>query len=293
MIFQFEHMQIDSDPTAPSPKWTHVPWHLDDLKRITTRWQHTMHNQGWNSLFLSNHDVPRMVSRFGHDGIHRLASAKLLATFLMTLQGTPFIYQGDEIGMTNVQFEHIEDYRDIDTLNFYQEQLDQHTPNADILALIYAKGRDNARTPMQWDASPKAGFSTASPWIGVNPNHLEINVAQAWQDPNSVFWYYRDLIRLRRKHSVIVHGSYELLLADHPTIYAYTRSTTLEKLLVLLNFSPESVTLTHSEELPASPMRLLLGNVIHDSSLLTTPIQLQPYEARVYLATLEDGESMA
>lgn len=293
MVFQFEHMQLDSNLSAPMPKWTRVPLNLLELKRITTRWQNTLHNQGWNSLFLSSHDEPRLVSRFGRDGAYRLPSAKMLATFLFTLQGTPYIFQGDEIGMTNVQFKHIEDYRDIDSLNLYNELVGkQGRSPEDVLEMIHLKGRDNARTPMQWDQTPNAGFSTGKPWIGVNPNHTEINVEQALKDQDSIFWYYRDLIHLRREYSVIIHGNYELLLENHPGIFAFQRVWNHQKLLVLLNFAAESSSFEGSDVCLSSQMRLLLGNYpVLTSS--TDQIEFQPYEARVYFCENQGGDAMS
>ena len=177
MLFQFEHMDLDRDPGGMSAKWSLKRWDLLDLKRVMTRWQSDLEGKGWNSLYLSNHDQPRSVSRFGDDGQYRVQSAKLLGTFLHMLQGTPYVYQGEEIGMTNVRFPSIDDYRDIETLNMYQEFV--HIRGIDpaiVMAGIHAKSRDNARTPMQWDDSPNAGFTTGTPWIGVNPNYPQINV---------------------------------------------------------------------------------------------------------------------
>jgi oligo-1,6-glucosidase len=288
MVFGFEHMQIDSDPHAPMPKWTQVPWSLGKLKHITNRWQQAMHNQGWNSIFLSSHDEPRLVSRFGDDTLHRVTSAKLLATYLLTLQGTPYIFQGDEIGMTNVQFENINEYRDIDSLNLYrQEVLERGRSVNEVLSMIHAKGRDNARTPMQWNASSSAGFTTAQPWIGVNPNHGKINVEQALNDPNSIFWHYRNLIRLRRKYQVFVHGRFDLLQPDHPTVFAYTRSHKLEQALVVLNFCPHETTVELKLE---DSFQLLISN-LPTSEISTGSLVLQPYEARVYLKP-KGGDSM-
>ncbi|HEX5690662.1 MAG TPA: alpha-glucosidase, partial [Roseiflexaceae bacterium] len=180
MLFQFEHMEIDTDPTSDSPKWSHAPWNLRDLKEITSRWQTDLKEQGWNSIYLSNHDTPRTVSRFGDDTHYRVESAKLLATFLHMLQGTPYVYQGEEIGMTNVAFDSIDDYRDVDARNMYREFTEERGMDPQrVLSMIHAKGRDNARTPMQWDGSANAGFSTGTPWIKVNPNYRTINVAQA------------------------------------------------------------------------------------------------------------------
>jgi oligo-1,6-glucosidase len=288
MVFGFEHMQIDSDPNAAMPKWTRVPWSLGELKRITNRWQQRLHNQGWNSIFLSSHDEPRLVSRFGDDAEHRVVSAKLLATYLLTLQGTPYIFQGDEIGMTNVQFERIEEYRDIDSLNLYRQEVLEHGRSAkEVLAMIHAKGRDNARTPMQWDASSSAGFTTGQPWISVNPNHTQINVEQSLQDPNSIFWHYRNLIYLRRTYPVFVHGSFELLLPDHPTVFAYTRTHKLEQVLVVLNFCDHE---SGFDWLPEYPQHLLLSN-LPSPETSTGPITLQPFEARIYLSK-KGGDAM-
>ncbi len=280
MVFGFEHMQIDSDPTAAMPKWTKVPWSLLKLKQITNRWQQAMHNQGWNSIFLSSHDEPRLVSRFGNDTLHRVASAKLLATYLLTLQGTPYIFQGDEIGMTNVKFESINNYRDIDSLNLYhQEVLERGCSEQEILGMIHTKGRDNARTPMQWNASSSAGFTTRQPWIGVNPNYTQINVEQSLSDPDSIFWHYQKLIALRREHPVFVHGCFELLLPEHPTIFAYTRTHKLEQALVVLNFCPNET--TFDLKLEAS-FQLLISN-LPTPKISTDSLTLQAYEARVYL----------
>lgn len=293
MVFQFEHMQLDSDHNAPMPKWTRVPLKLLELKQITTRWQQTLHNQGWNSLFLSSHDEPRLVSRFGHDGVYRIPSAKMLATFLFTLQGTPYIYQGDEIGMTNVQFANIEDYRDIDSLNLYNEQVGKlGRASKDVLEMIHLKGRDNARTPMQWDGTPNAGFSSGKPWIRVNPNHIKINVEQVLHDQNSVFWYYRDLIQLRREHEVIVHGTFELLLNDHSSIFAFQRTWKTQRLIVLLNFAAEISSFQESDVYLLDKMRLLLGNypVVTPS---TDQIKLQAFEARVYFREDKGGDPMS
>jgi oligo-1,6-glucosidase len=178
MLFQFEHMDLDRDHTTASSKWNFHPWSLLDLKQVMTRWQKGLEGgKGWNSFYLSNHDQPRSVSRFGDDGQYRLESAKLLATFLHLMHGTPYVYQGEEIGMTNVAFESIDEYRDIETLNLYHEFVDDRGFDADtVMTMVHRKSRDNARTPMQWDASAQAGFTSGTPWIGVNPNYSSINV---------------------------------------------------------------------------------------------------------------------
>ena len=199
-----------------------------------------LEGKGWNSNYLNNHDQPRQVSRFGNDGPFRVESAKLLGTFVHMLQGTPYVYQGEEIGMTNVAYPSIEDYNDIETVNLYHELVDEkgRDPQA-TLALLHAKSRDNARTPVQWNASANAGFTTGEPWLKVNPNYPQINVERALADPNSIFYYYQKLIRLRKTVPAVVYGAYDLILPDHAQIYAFTRTLAAERLLVLLNFSQE------------------------------------------------------
>lgn len=282
MVFQFETMDIDTAPGG-SGKWSLKPWELRDLKAVTTKWQTELHGKGWNSLYLNNHDQPRMVSRFGSDGALRKVSAKLLATFLHTLQGTPYIYQGEELGMTNVRFPSIQEYKDVETLNFYREAVNEWgwTPEQ-AMASIYAKSRDNARTPMQWDDSANAGFTTGTPWIGIHPNYTEINAKEAMADPDSVFHYYRRLIGLRREHPIMAYGEYRLLLEDHPQIYAYTRQLESEQWLVILNFSEGEARFESPEELKGAEGQLIIANYPADPGMPASGITLRPYEARVY-----------
>jgi len=281
MVFQFEHMDLDVEPGSPS-KWFGRPLPLADLKRVMTRWQDALAGTGWNSLFLSNHDSPRAVSRFGEDTRYRVESAKMLATFVHMLQGTPYIYQGEEIGMTNVRFPSIDDYRDIETLNMYREYVEERGMAPErVMAMIYARGRDNARTPMQWDDSPHAGFTTGTPWIDVNPNYTTINVAQARRDPDSIFAYYRQLIRLRKAHPVVVYGRYALLDGGDERVYAFTRSLDAQRLLVILNFSADSP--AFSPPLPLDAARLLIANYPVEAGAAAADLHLRPYEARVYL----------
>jgi len=276
MVFQFEHMDVDS---GPGGKWDVVPWNLAKLRTILHKWQIGLAERGWNSLYLNNHDQPRMVSRFGDDGEYRVQSAKMLATLLHTLKGTPYIYQGEEIGMTNVKFPSLEDYQDIETHNMYREKVTEGgADHAEILNAIHAKGRDNARTPMQWDASDQAGFTTGKPWLKVNPNYKDINVEQALADPDSVFYYYQKLISLRKENPVMVYGDYELLLPDHEFIYAYTRTLENEKWLVLLNFCNNEQQIDLPDELN-SAKELILSNYKEESPDREI---LRPYEARVY-----------
>jgi oligo-1,6-glucosidase len=282
MLFQFEHMDLDRDP-AGSSKWPLHPWSLLDLKQVMTRWQKDLEGRGWNSFYLSNHDQPRSVSRFGDDGRYRVESAKMLATFLHLLHGTPYIYQGEEIGMTNVGFDSIADYRDIETLNMYREFVDEKGADpATVMAMIHAKSRDNARTPMQWDASPHAGFSSGSPWIAVNPNHTSINVEQARSDPDSVFAYYQALIRLRKANPVIVYGTYDLLLESHEQIYAFTRTLDDDRLLVILNFSADQPVFALPTNVHFDTADLLLANYDVQRAQDIRVLTLRPYEARVY-----------
>ncbi len=279
MVFQFEHMDLDSGAS----KWDVQPWSLLEMKQIMTRWQQGLAGRGWNSIYLSNHDQPRALSRFGDDGLYRVQSAKLLATFTHLLQGTPYIYQGEELGMTNVAFESIDDYCDIETLNAYRELVEERgvAPQA-ALASIYAKGRDNARTPMQWDAGPNAGFTRGAPWIQVNPNYTAINAQQALADRDSIFHYYRRLIRLRKENPVMVYGVYDLILDDHPQIYAFTRTLEDDRLLVVLNFSAETLEYELPADMGFDSQELLIGNYPIDAGESGNWLSLRPYEARVY-----------
>ncbi|MFX0560208.1 alpha-glucosidase [Tepidibacillus infernus] len=283
MVFQFELMDVDSGPNG---KWDLKSWKLTEIKRIMSKWQNELNGKGWNSLYMNNHDQPRMVSRFGNDTTYRIPSAKMLATFLHTLQGTPYIYQGEEIGMTNVRFDTIDDYRDIETLNMYKEYVNErHIDPQKVMESIYVKGRDNARTPMQWDESEHAGFTTGTPWIAVNPNYKEINAKKALEDPDSIFQYYKKLIQLRKEHPIIVYGDYKLLLEDDEKIYAYTRSFGKQKLLVILNFSKDQVPFHLPEEVQFNSKELLISNYSVNEAQEIKQFSLQPYEARVYLVS--------
>jgi len=233
MTFNFHHLKVDY---PNGEKWTAAPFDFLELKRIISDWQIGMQGNAWNAIFWCNHDQPRVVSRFGDDTVYRVESAKMLATTLHGLQGTPYIYQGEEIGTPNPDFTDLTDYRDVETLNAYTEKAALRETEADILAAIRQKSRDNARTPMQWDASPHAGFSTATPWIPVPENHTSINVEAALADPDSVFYHYKQLIHLRKQYDVLTNGSYRLLTPDDLSLWAYERATDDEQLLVLSNF---------------------------------------------------------
>ncbi|GIN88130.1 alpha-glucosidase [Heyndrickxia sporothermodurans] len=280
MVFQFEHVDLDS---GPSGKWELKDLRLQDLKASISKWQKGLEEVGWNSLYLNNHDQPRMVSRFGDDGKYWSESAKMLATFLHFLKGTPYIYQGEELGMTNVQFEAIDDYKDIETLNMYREKVIENGCDHDqVMESIYAKGRDNARTPMQWDDSMNGGFTSGKPWIKVNPNYKNINAEQQLKDHASIYRYYQKLIQLRKQNEIIVYGKYDLLLPEHSEIYAYTRTLGREKLFVLLNFSKEKVSFEAPEELLVKQKDLLISNYDANEENTIEKISLLPFEARVY-----------
>lgn len=277
MVFQFEHICLDQ--MEGKEKWDLAPLPFLKLKEVFNRWQTQLFEKGWNSLFWDNHDLPRIVSRWGDDGAHRVLSAKMLAILLHGMQGTPYIYQGEELAMTNVQYE-IEDYRDIETLNVYKERLEKGYEKSEIMRSIYAKSRDNARTPMQWNDNENAGFTAGTPWIKVNPNYKEINAAGQITDEDSVFWCYKKLIRLRKEYPVFTDGRFHMLLEDDEKIFAYTRTDDVSQLLVVCNFYGETVSCPIEE--PDAPMKLLISNY-KDTAQWT---KLRPYEARMYLKKL-------
>ncbi len=280
MLFQFEHMDLDSVGGHVMGKWAARPLDLRELKRTMSRWQDELHGHGWNSLYLSNHDQPRPVSRFGDDGRYRVLSAKMLATWLHGMQGTPYIYQGEELGMSNMAFERLEDLRDIESLNFYRvATVERGWTHADAMESIHAKGRDNARTPMQWDGSAQAGFSSGQPWIGLNPNASEVNAERALADTDSVFHYYRALIALRKQLPVLVEGKHELLLPGHEQLYAYSRSLAEQRLLVLCNFGASEQAVELPPQLAACQARRLIGNYPETRPLALAGLRLRPYEA--------------
>ncbi|AFZ68215.1 glycoside hydrolase family 13 protein [Deinococcus peraridilitoris] len=280
MVFHFEHVFL-GDEQAERGKWSNPPLALPDVKRVLARWQTGLYGRGWNSLYWDNHDQPRAVSRFGNDRQYRLESAKLLCTVLLFMQGTPYIYQGQELGMTNVSFESIEHYKDIETLNASKVLRDEHGwDDARILASVHARGRDNARTPMQWDDSPHAGFTNATPWIRVNPNYPDINAQAAEGDPNSVWYHYRDTIRLRKTLSVVRDGTFTLLDAEHPSLFCYVRDDGHDKLLVVALFSEEAQSYGIPDEFVGG--EVLSNN--YPSGEATPELHLQPHQALVIRA---------
>ena len=281
MVFQFEHIGLDQIPGKA--KWDLAPLQLSALKEVLTKWQVGLHGKGWNSLFWNNHDLPRIVSRWGNDGAYRQESAKMLATLLHGMQGTPYIYQGEELGMTNVVFPTIDDYRDIETLHMYRARMAAGYDEADVMRSIHAKSRDNARTPMQWDTSANAGFTTGTPWMQVNPNYAAINAADEAADGSSVFHYYQTLIRLRKQYPIFSEGDFTLLFADHPALFAYQRRLGAQVMTVLCNFYEEPLTLP-AAQVSALPLdTLLLGN--YDAP--ADAAHFRPYEARIYLSKAE------
>ena len=273
MVFQFEHICLDQ--MAGKEKWDLAPLPFLKLKEVFERWQTQLHGKGWNSLFWNNHDLPRIVSRWGNDDEYRVESAKMLAILLHGMQGTPYIYQGEELGMTNVRYK-MEEYRDIETLNLYQERLEKGYKEEEIMASIYAKSRDNARTPMQWDDGENAGFTAAAPWIRVNPNYKEINAAAQTASEDSVFGCYRKLIRLRKEYPVFVDGEFRMLLKEDENIFAYTRTDSGSQLLVVCNFYDKTIDISLKELDNAGE---LLVCSYKDAGQTTV---LRPYEARMY-----------
>ena len=268
MVFQFEHIGLDQQPGKD--KWDLAPLPLPKLKECLCRWQQGLNGVGWNSLFMNNHDLPRIVSRWGNDGQYRVESAKMLATMLHGMQGTPYIFQGEELGMTNIKLP-IEQYVDIEIHNLYRERLAEGYSEDEVMTSIWARGRDNARTPMQWTAGENAGFTTGKPWLPVNPNYGSINAEAALADPDSVFYHYQKLIALRKTYPVFRDGSFTLLCPEDEKIFAYTRDLEGAHLLVVCNFSGEILAFDIPENFHGS--RLLIGNYSTDCP------GLRPYEA--------------
>lgn len=277
MVFQFEHIGLDQ--IEGKEKWDVKSLELLDLKKVLSKWQTELEGQGWNSLFWNNHDLPRIVSRWGNDKEYRIESAKMLATLLHGMKGTPYIYQGEELGMTNVRFDDINDYNDIESLNMYKDRLSKGYSHEEIMESIYAKGRDNARTPMQWDDSENAGFTTGTPWLAVNKNYDKINAKQCLQDENSIFNHYKKLIDIRKNNDTIIYGDYKLLCEDDENIFAYVRELNGDKILVVCNFYDKDVEFKFDGDFNYS--KVLLSNY-NDSSKMIEKLKLRPYEAVMY-----------
>jgi oligo-1,6-glucosidase len=290
MLFQFEHMDLDSVGGHVNGKWALKPLHLPDFKATMMRWQEALEGQGWNSLYLSNHDQPRPVSRFGDDHHYRVQSAKMLCTFLHGFQGTPYVYQGEELGMTNVAFPHIADYQDIETLNMYRVAVEERGQDPQVvMRSIWAKSRDNARTPMQWNSGPEAGFTTGRPWIQVNKNASHVNAVQALGDSSSVFHYYRKMIALRKTESLLVEGHTTMLLPEHAQLVAYLRTPQkgtggegARALLVVCNFGPTPCQFELHPEVGCDQAEVLIGNYAVEEAGLAQRLRalpLRPYES--------------
>lgn len=283
MIFTFQHMGLDEVPR--NGKWKLKDLELRDLKDTLGRWQTDLYQNGWNSLYWSNHDQPRIVSRFGNTEEYREKSAKMLATLLHFMQGTPYIYQGEEIGMTNIKLDAIDEYKDIETLNMYNEKIEAGWSHEDIMKAVYTKGRDNARTPVQWDDSPYAGFSTSGSWIPVNPNYKEINIENALRDPNSIYYYYKKLIELRKNLNTVTYGNYEPLLYDHPEVFAYKRRCMYQEIIVISNFYGNNVKVQLPKDLAFEDFAFVIGN--DKEREIEQEMMLSPYEAVVFIRDLK------
>ncbi|WFR58986.1 alpha-glucosidase [Anaerocolumna sp. AGMB13025] len=280
MIFRMEHVCLDVDLVAGNMK--RLDWKLSDFKKIFAEKDYLLEGVGWNSQFLMNHDQPRALSRFGNDKEYRVESAKMLATFLLTLRGTPYIYQGEEIGMTNAAFESIEDYRDLSSIYTYNYEVSNGVSPEEMLERIHRFSRDNARTPMQWDASEHGGFTEGKPWIKVNPNYKEINTAQAESDKDSIYHYYRDMIKLRKDNLVWVYGGFKLLAEEDEKVFAYVRGEEEEQYLVILNFSGDETRFIWPEGGAYRSQELLVSNYADHRINSICDINLRPYEAGVY-----------
>lgn len=275
MVFQFEHLDL----------WnTEGNTDLDivGLKKALTKWQKALENKGWNALFIENHDQPRRVSTWGNDQEYWYESATALATMYFLMQGTPFIYQGQEIGMTNVKFDSIEDYNDVADKNMYRIKREEGVPHEEIMKGIWLSSRDNSRTPMQWSDEPQAGFTTGTPWLGVNPNYKTINVEKQLHDQHSILHFYKKMIKLKKEHEIFTYGTYDLLLPDHPQIYAYTRTTGEEKVVILVNLTDQTANMNEDLPFEVTSSQLLLANLEVNDHDAVKNISLKPFEARVY-----------
>lgn len=282
MVFNFHHLKIDY---KDGEKWSVMDFDFKSLKNILDSWQKGMQEgNGWNALFWCNHDQPRIVSRIGNDEEYHKESAKMLATAMHLLRGTPYIYQGEEIGMPNPKFDQIEQYRDVESLNYYEILKSEGVSEADIIKILQSKSRDNSRTPMQWDKSNHAGFTTGTPWIPTGKDFNEINVENALSDQNSVFYHYKKLVQLRKQYDIISEGDYESLMMDHENIFAYGRNLGNQKLIVINNFYAEETIFSLPDNIDITNYKrsILISNY-DDSSLDFHDIRLRPYESVCYL----------
>ncbi|WP_347862139.1 alpha-glucosidase [Salimicrobium sp. PL1-032A] len=273
MIFQFEHLDLWDQEAEQK---LDVP----SLKEALTKWQKALEGDGWNALFIENHDKARSVSTWGDDETYWKESATSLATMYFLMQGTPFIYQGQEIGMTNIELPSIDDYDDVAAKNFYEVKKEEGWSETEILENLWMTSRDNSRTPMQWDGSENAGFTSGDPWMKINPNHSEINVADQWEDESSILHHYRELIRLKKTYDIFTYGSYDLVDEDNTSIYAYTRTLENDQALIVANLTPKTATLHLETEMTEKDV------ILHNYRDVTDVHTLRPYEARVYVKTM-------
>lgn len=281
MTFNFHHLKVDY---PNGEKWTVSDFDFYALKDILSKWQVEMNKGGgWNALFWCNHDQPRIVSRYGDDGQYHDLSAKMLATTIHMMQGTPYIYQGEEFGMTNPKFERIEDYRDVESLNIYEILKQEGKEESEILEILKQKSRDNSRTPVQWNSSIHAGFTNSIPWINVASNYKEINAKKAMEKKDSIFYHYKKLIQLRKDYDVVTEGNYELILKNHSNIFSYLRNSENEKLLVINNFFGTDTIFNLPSHIDVSDysIEILLSNY-HDSICDLTNLKLRPYESIIF-----------
>jgi len=275
MVFQFEHLNLWDAETKKE---------LDivELKKVLSRWQKGLEDKGWNALFIENHDKARVVSTWGNDKEYWQESAKAFAAMYFLMQGTPFIYQGQEIGMTNVQFDSIDDYDDVSAKNMYRLKRAAGVSHEDIMEILRASGRDNSRTPMQWTGEDGAGFTTGIPWLKINPNYTEINVDAQQKDTTSIFNFYKRMIKLKKSNEIFTYGSYDLLLTDDPQVYAYTRTLDDEKVIVIANLSANPAEMIVEQGISLDYNQLLLNNYEVSKHEQIQEITLKPYETRVY-----------
>lgn len=274
MVFQFEHVGLDE--VKGKSKWDLKPLELLELKQTLSKWQ-TELGTAWNSIYWNNHDQPRILSRWGNDKEYRVESAKMLAILLHFMKGTPYIYQGEELGMTNAYFDSISDYKDVESINMYNERIAKGYSEKDILKSLEVKGRDNARTPMQWDDSKNAGFTEGTPWIKVNDNYVEINAKAEVQDENSIFNCYRKLVEFRKNNDTVVYGEYKLILEEDENVFAYTREYNGEKIVVVCNFYGNEVEVDLNNSVVENEFELIIGN--YGDNITNKKFVLKPYEA--------------
>ncbi|MCF8008253.1 MAG: alpha-glucosidase [Halanaerobiales bacterium] len=279
MIFHFELMSVDRDKDN---KWIEKDIDLKEIKSIYKKWNQKLYNKGWNAVYLGNHDQPRIVSRFGDDKNYRNESAKMLATMILTMPGTPYIYQGEEIGMTNVKFDDIGKYRDIETINYYRMQNKKNKRVDEILKDIHRVSRDNARTPMQWDESFNAGFTESTPWIDINPNYKNINVKNEQNDPDSILNFYKQLIKIRKNNKTLIYGKYEPVLEDDQNVFSYFRKDSNGIYLIILNFFEKSQVIDFSSKVSCENLNLIISNYKNNEYANLLNIKIKPYESLLF-----------